>query len=163
VGKKYPILIKINSEDFLDGGVTVEDMLSLSSMLEHAGIDAIEMCGGILVPIGKFIPSRQGRIKTENEGDYRDAAMRFNENIKVPLMLVGGIRSYDISEKLIEEGIANYISLCRPLVCEPDLINRWKSGDTYSASCLSDNLCLKSLLEGHELRCELGGNKIGEC
>ena len=47
VGKKYPILIKINSEDFLDGGFIVEDMLSLSSMLEHAGIDAIEICGDI--------------------------------------------------------------------------------------------------------------------
>ncbi len=163
VGKKYPILIKINSEDFLDGGLTVEDMLSLSSMLEYAGIDAIEICGGISVPIGKFIPSRQCRIKPENEGYYRDAAMRFKENIKVPLMLVGGIRSYDISEKLIEDGIANYISLCRPLVCEPDLINRWKSGDTCPASCLSDNLCLKALLEEHELRCELGGNKTGEC
>lgn len=159
VGKNYPILIKINSEDFLDGGFTIDDMLNVSSMLEHAGIDAIEISGGISVPIGKFIPSRPGRIKTENEGYYLDAAMRFKEKISVPLMLVGGIRSYDTSERLIEEGITDYISLCRPLICEPDLINRWKSGDTYPANCLSDNLCLKSLIEGNELRCELEKKK----
>jgi 2,4-dienoyl-CoA reductase-like NADH-dependent reductase (Old Yellow Enzyme family) len=88
VGKQYPILIKINSEDFLDGGVTIEDMLSVSSMLEHAGIDAIEISGGISVPIGKFIPPRPERIKPENEGYYVDAAIRFKEKIGIPLILV---------------------------------------------------------------------------
>lgn len=70
-------------------------------------------------------------------------------------MLVGGIRSYETAQRFIEEGVADYISLCRPLICEPDLINRWESGDTRPASCLSDNLCLKSVLEGRELCCEV--------
>lgn len=161
VGRNYPVLIKINSEDFLDGGFDTEDMLKVSSKLEHVGIDAVEISGGISVPfcisvpISKFVPSRQGRIKSEDEGYYLDAAMRFKEKISVPLMLVGGIRSYDVSERLVREDVTDYISLCRPLICEPDLINRWKSGDIRPAVCLSDNLCLKSLREENELHCEL--------
>lgn len=154
VGKQYPILVKINSEDFLDGGFTINDMLNVSSMLEHAGIDAIEISGGISLPIGKFTPSRPGKIKPEGEGYYLNAARRFKRKIGVLLMLVGGIRSYETAQRFIEEEVADYISLCRPLICEPDLINRWKSGDTRPAKCISDNLCLKSLLEGKELRCD---------
>lgn len=162
VGKQYPVLVKINSEDFLDGGFTINDMLNVSSMLEHAGIDAIEISGGISLPIGKFTPSRQGKIKPEIEGYYLDAARHFKEKIGVPLILVGGIRSYETAQRFIEEGVADYISLCRPLICEPDLINRWKSGDTHPARCISDNLCLKSLLERMEMCCEIEEKRKGE-
>lgn len=68
-------------------------------------------------------------------------------------MLVGGIRSYDVAEKLTDEGIADYISLCRPLIREPHLIRRWKAGDTRKSPCLSDNLCFKPTMKGQGLYC----------
>lgn len=46
VGNDFPVLIKINSEDFLDGGLTLDDMLHVAVLLEQAGIDAIELSGG---------------------------------------------------------------------------------------------------------------------
>ena len=46
VGPNYPVLIKLNSEDFVEGGFSVEDMLELSALLEKAGMDAIELSGG---------------------------------------------------------------------------------------------------------------------
>ncbi len=68
-------------------------------------------------------------------------------------MLVGGIRSYGVAERLAGEGTADYISLCRPLICEPHLISRWKSGDTRKSPCLSDNLCFRPTMEGRGLYC----------
>ncbi|MGO9020284.1 MAG: hypothetical protein ACLQVJ_18255 [Syntrophobacteraceae bacterium] len=58
---------------------------------------------------------------------YLKAAKKFKEKVKVPIMLVGGIRSYAVAELIIREGIADCVSLSRPLIPEPDLINRWKS------------------------------------
>jgi 2,4-dienoyl-CoA reductase-like NADH-dependent reductase (Old Yellow Enzyme family) len=157
VGYNYPVLIKMNSEDFVDGGFSMEDMLETSLLLEKAGIDAIEVSGG--TPFSPKYPStRPGPIKgEEDEVYYREAARRYKEKVHVPLMLVGGIRSYGVAERLVEEGTADYISLCRPLIREPGLINRWKAGNTSKATCLSDNLCFKPARAGQGLYCVTEG------
>ncbi len=153
VGPDYPVLIKMNSEDFVDGGFSVDDMLAAALMLEKAGIDAIELSGGsALSP--KYISSRLGRIeREEDEVYYREAARRYKEKVHVPLMLVGGIRSYGVAQKLVEDGIADYIALSRPLIREPGLINRWRSGDTGKATCVSDNGCFTPARAGRGLSC----------
>ena len=153
VGDMFPVMVKMNSEDFVTGGFTVEEMLEVASMLENAGIDAIELSGGTRYS-GDCAPSRLGRLDTEErEVYYLDAAGKFKERVKVPLMLVGGIRSYAVAERIIRTGIADYVSLSRPLIREPDLVNRWKSGDTGKARCLSDNLCYGPAESGEGLYC----------
>jgi 2,4-dienoyl-CoA reductase-like NADH-dependent reductase (Old Yellow Enzyme family) len=128
-------------------------MLHGAALLEQAGIDAIELSGGTAYS-GRRIPVRIAKIDTEEkEVFYKAAAKRYKERITVPLMLVGGIRSYEAAERLVDEGIADYISLCRPLIREPNLINRWKQGDTSKATCLSDNLCFKPTRAGQGLYC----------
>jgi 2,4-dienoyl-CoA reductase-like NADH-dependent reductase (Old Yellow Enzyme family) len=154
VGKDFPVFIKVNAEDFIEGGLNVDDMLQVSAMLEKAGIDAIEMSGGTMDPEGRFSFARTEATRSEdNEVYYRDAATLFKERIKVPLMLVGGIRSFNVAEKLVDQGLADYIALCRPFIREPDLINRWKSGNRERATCLSDNLCFGTALKGEGLSC----------
>ncbi len=59
VGSAFPVLIKLNSEDFLPGGLTVQEMIEAAVMLEEAGIDAIEISGGTFLS-GKNKPSRTG-------------------------------------------------------------------------------------------------------
>jgi 2,4-dienoyl-CoA reductase-like NADH-dependent reductase (Old Yellow Enzyme family) len=153
LGNNFAVLIKMNSEDFLDGGFSVEEVLQVAKIIQKAGIDAIELSGGSICS-GKYIPIRKGRLDCEEkEVYYREAARRYKETINVPLMLVGGIRSYGVAEQLVEDGITDYVSLCRPLIREPDLINRWKSGDTRKATCQSDNLCFKPLRQGEGLYC----------
>ncbi|MCP4104370.1 MAG: NADH:flavin oxidoreductase [Desulfobacteraceae bacterium] len=153
VGDKYPVMIKMNSEDFLDNGLNVEDMLQVAEMLEKSGIDAIELSGGTSMS-GKYNPVRRTRFDSEEkEVFYKSAAERYKEKIRVPLMLVGGIRSYSVAEQLVNKGTSDYIALCRPLIREPHLINRWKSGDTAKATCLTDNKCFKPAMEGKGLYC----------
>jgi 2,4-dienoyl-CoA reductase-like NADH-dependent reductase (Old Yellow Enzyme family) len=153
VGRDYPVMIKLNSEDFIEGGFSVEDMLEVSALLEQAGMDAIEMSGSTLNEASKYLVSRVGPVSPENEGYYREAARRFKQSLKVPLMLVGGIRSLEGAERLLAEGTADYIALCRPLICEPDLVNRWKRGETAKSLCLSDNSCFRPAFAGEGMRC----------
>ncbi len=70
-----------------------------------------------------------------------------------PLILVGGIRSYSVAEKLVQDGTADYVSMSRPLIREPDLINRWKSGNHEKSGCDSDNLCFKPAMTGRGIYC----------
>jgi 2,4-dienoyl-CoA reductase-like NADH-dependent reductase (Old Yellow Enzyme family) len=161
VGKDFPILVKMNCQDFISNGLTLADSLQAAQLLGQAGIDAIELSGGVLSS-GKLSPSRMGINSQEKEAYFREEARSFKKQISVPLILVGGLRSLEVAERIVEEGIADYISMCRPFIREPGLINRWKSGDRCKAKCLSDNQCFKPAVEGKGIYCvveELEANR----
>ncbi len=154
VDETYPVLIKMNASDFVEGGFSPQDMIDTALLLENAGIDAIEMSGGNPSYSGKYIPVRAGKFDSpEKEVFYRDAAKQYKQKVSVPLILVGGIRSFETAESLIKDGIADYISLSRPLIREPHLVNRWQSGDMAPATCQSDNLCFKPVMAGKGVYC----------
>lgn len=157
VGTGFPILIKMNSEDFIDGGLTVEQMLQIARLLENAGIDAIELSGGTGDAASQCHPVRQGRLPSEeDEVFYQDAARRYKECVQTPLILVGGIRSYSVAERLVEDHVADFVSLCRPLIREPHLVARWKSGDTTKSECGSCNQCFEPIRQGKGMYCVPG-------
>lgn len=152
VGKRYPLLMKLNSEDFIEGGLTIEEMIKAAGLFREAGVDGIELSGGGNPP-AKYLPLRLGRLDENEEGYYRDAARRFKETIDLPLMLNGGIRSYEVAWQLVNEGMADYITISRPLIREPDLVKRWRFGDKRPSGCISCNLCFHRLKEGKDFGC----------
>lgn len=160
VGNDYPVHIKMNSEDFLEGGLTIDEMLAVVSILETNGIDAVELSGGALGSKPELSPVRpEKKPSKEWEVFYRDAAKRFKAQTKLPLILVGGMRSYETAKEVIENEIADYISISRPLIREPHLINRWKSGDTSRATCISCNACFIPALKGKGIYCVVDARK----
>jgi len=152
VGKDYPVLIKINCQDFQENGFTPEDALYVCRLLDANGMDAIELSGGTLTG-GKLSPSRTGITSPDKEAYFRNEAAAIKKAITIPLILVGGVRSPEVAEALVKGGTADYISMCRPLIREPGLVNRWKSGDRTPAACKSDNLCFRPAMTGRGIYC----------
>jgi 2,4-dienoyl-CoA reductase-like NADH-dependent reductase (Old Yellow Enzyme family) len=161
VGPDFPVCVKINSEDFLEGGMTVDQMLETVAMLEEAGLDAVELSGGT------FLSSPQERSMRVPRNPatpplpyYEEAAVRFKRQTQLPLMLVGGIRDYRTAERLVAQGVADYVALSRPLISEPGLIRRWQSGDLRSSTCRSDNRCFVRALKGRGLVCAYSDDSL---
>ena len=152
VGKNFPILVKLNSQDFIENGLKLEDSIIVGTLLSERGIDGIELSGGLLSS-PHFSPSRRGITSKKKEAYFRAEAQFFKEVINVPLILVGGIRSYSVATQLIDEGVADYISMSRPFIREPNLINRWKAGDIRKAACISDNMCFSPAMAGKGIYC----------
>lgn len=152
VGESYPLLIKMNCRDFADNGLELEDSIEAIQGLEASGLDAMELSGG-LVTGGKLSPSRPGITSEAQEAFFREEARAFRQKIRIPLILVGGVRSFGVAETLVQEGVADYISMSRPLIREPDLIQRWKEGDRQRAACNSDNLCFGPGMKGEGVYC----------
>jgi 2,4-dienoyl-CoA reductase-like NADH-dependent reductase (Old Yellow Enzyme family) len=153
VGEQFAVLVKINADDFLEGGFNTDEMLQVSTMLENSGVDAMELSGGTIGALlaGNVDSSFSPTVKKEVY--YREAAKRFKDKIKIPLILVGGIRSFEAAEEIVNTGIADYISMCRPLIREPDLIKRWKSGDLRKSECISDSACFQPGMDGKGVHC----------
>jgi 2,4-dienoyl-CoA reductase-like NADH-dependent reductase (Old Yellow Enzyme family) len=152
VGNSYPVLVKMNCQDFIENGLTLEDSLQVGTLLAEKGIDAIELSGGVLIG-GKLSPSRVGIQSAEKEAYFQEEARAFKAKINVPLILVGGNRSFRVAEGLVNEGTADYISMSRALIREPGLINRWKAGDLSRAACVSDNMCFQPAMKGDGIYC----------
>lgn len=152
VGEDFPLLVKLNCEDFAEGGLTVDDSIQAAMAMAAAGLDAIELSGGTITG-GKLSPSRFNINTPDKEAYFRIAAKAFKERLNIPLILVGGIRSPEVAKMLLTDGTADYIAMSRPLIREPDLVNRWKSGDLRSATCISDNLCFGPGLAGKGISC----------
>ena len=136
----FIITMKINSTDEYPGGLTVQDFLVSCKLMEDAGIDAIEVSGNGT--------SHTGIKAGHNEGYFRAAAMSLAALVDVPVVLVGGLRSIEKINQILEETQIQYVSLSRPLVREPNLIQRWLDGDTNPSLCVSCNTCYRT--PGHQ-------------
>ena len=152
VGRNYPVLVKLNCQDFVENGLSLEDSIQVGAMLEEGGIDAFELSGGLL-NLPDLGPMRKEIHTEDREAFFQGEARAFKGKLHVPLILVGGIRSHNVAQRLVEEGVADYISMSRPLIQEPGLINRWKTGDLQRATCISCNNCFDQIKTGEGVSC----------
>ena len=152
VGDDYPVLIKLNGADFLDGGLSMEDAVYAAKVIDREGIDAIEVSGGTSAS-GDKSPIRTKIEKPEQEAYNLVPARRIRKAVSCPVMVVGGFRSYEVAEKTVQDEGIDYISMARPFIREPDLARRWKMGDISPAKCISCNGCFKLGLEEGGIYC----------
>lgn len=143
-GTDFPVTAKINGEDFMEGGLRLEDAVSAARLLEEAGLDGVEVSGGscVLSPprLGPMRPA--GSLNPDGPGYFIEQTRAFKQALNIPVTLVGGIRSPEQAEKVLEEGSADQIGICRPLIREPDLLLRWSRGQFDRPGCVSCNRCI---------------------
>jgi 2,4-dienoyl-CoA reductase-like NADH-dependent reductase (Old Yellow Enzyme family) len=153
VGNGFPILVKLNGSDNLSGGLEIDESIAVAKMLDTAGIAGIEISSGTPASGGR-VPIRLAH-ESGDEMAYNVVLSRtIKQQVSCPVMVVGGIRSLHVATGLLRTGQADYISLCRPLIREPDLPNKLQSGTSEKSTCTSCNGCLKTMMKG-DLHCVL--------
>ncbi|OWV97191.1 NADH:flavin oxidoreductase/NADH oxidase family protein [Rhizobium sp. R693] len=121
VGPTFPIAVKLNSSDELQGGLDEEDALKVVAALDQSSIDLIDISGGTYFPGAKSASDRSGR------GPYfLEFAKRARAMTTKPLMLTGGFKTREQAEDAVASGAVDIVGLARALVLEPFLPNLWK-------------------------------------
>lgn len=156
VGGDYLVMIKINGEDFSEGGLILEESMAVCQELAVRGIDAIEVSGGQAPKAGKKNIIIRTDIKLEAQESYfaREGAM-IADAVDVPVALVGGNRTLKVMGNILQSTDIKYFSLSRPFLCEPGLAARWRKGDKSRTKCISCNHCLANAVKGEQLACVL--------
>lgn len=152
-GTDYPVLIKTGAQDGFTGGLEFSEGLHASKLLAQWGYDTLEVSQGLR---GKMYEETEFRTKinsVEQEAYFRNWCRDIKRQVNVPVMMVGGLRSFDLIEKVIQNKEADFVSLCRPFIRQPDLVNEWKSGHRHRATCISCNQCFKALRAREHVRC----------
>jgi len=125
VGPNFPITVKLNSSDQLEGGLDEEDALRVVAALDKSSIDLIDISGGTYFPGAKSSSDSVGR------GPYFiEFAKRARTLTTKPLMLTGGFKTRAQAKKVVASGVVDIVGLARALVLEPSLPNLWMADQT---------------------------------
>ena len=120
VGPNFPIAVKLNSSDQLEGGFAGDEALLVVAALDQSSIDLIDISGGTYFPGAKSASDGAGR------GPYFiEFAARARALTSKPLMLTGGFKTRAQAEQAVAGGAVDVIGLARALVLEPSLPNYW--------------------------------------
>jgi len=174
VGSSAAVTAKVSVSDGFRGGVTTEESLDVTSMLEADGaLDALQLSGGSSLmnpmylfrgeaPIHEFAavmpaPVRWGmrtpmgkRFLKEyefHEAYFLDKALRFRERLSMPLMLLGGINRRDTMERAMAHGF-DFVAMGRALLREPTLVNELIAGREAAGACIHCNRCMPTIYSG---------------
>jgi 2,4-dienoyl-CoA reductase-like NADH-dependent reductase (Old Yellow Enzyme family) len=180
IPKKIPLLVKLNSNDYTPKeGVIPTLAIKYAEWLNELQINGLELsCGTIVysfmnmcrgeVPVKGFVSALPwwkkflGKLmikrmvgKYNLEGAYNvEAAKRIKPVLKnVTLAVVGGFRRRTYMEEAIARGYTDLISMSRPFIREPNIIQKFKQGKADAASCSSCNQCLAAVCNGIPIRC----------
>jgi len=122
VGPGFPVALKLNATDQLEGGLTEAEALDVVAALEGTGLDLIDISGGTYFP---GAPSASDR---RTSGPYFvEFARRARTRTKIPLMVTGGFKRRAEAVEAVTSGAADMVGLARALVLDPDLPTRWRT------------------------------------
>ena len=122
VGPDFPVAIKLNATDQLEGGFDAADALTVVRALDGTSVDLIDISGGTYFPGAKSASAGSG------SGPYfLGFAERARELTTKPLMVTGGFKKRTQAEDALRRGAAA-IGLARALVLHPDLPENWRAG-----------------------------------
>jgi 2,4-dienoyl-CoA reductase-like NADH-dependent reductase (Old Yellow Enzyme family) len=184
VGNSFPILVKMSGHDEFRRGLAEAEAIKIARILQAASCDAIEVSCGYgdfmytvrtpKVPVDAILglmtryrdmPGYQKslfRILAPYLIKTRTPLINYNvplaehikRNIDIPVIAVGGIRSLqDIRTIILDKGL-DFVSLSRPFIIEPDIVNRFQQGQE-SSRCINCGYCLIGAAE-NKLRCYYG-------
>jgi 2,4-dienoyl-CoA reductase-like NADH-dependent reductase (Old Yellow Enzyme family) len=154
VDEDFPILIKMNTTDFFPDGTDLEEASRVAGLMKEMGVAALEASGGMWETVTRgekelgwppfLLPeSRTGIKNKDQEAYFLAGAEAVKKQTGLPVILVGGMRTLDRIEEVLQSGAADFISLSRPLIRQPDLPNQWLSGENPGkADCISCNACI---------------------
>jgi 2,4-dienoyl-CoA reductase-like NADH-dependent reductase (Old Yellow Enzyme family) len=177
VGNDYPLLVKLNTEDRVRNGLTVEESAPVAERLQDLGVSAIKLTGGTFesalnisrgeIPVKEILEDYSGwqKLKTRliiramkkkfqfTEAYFLENAKRIKPRVQVPILLVGGLRTPEVMEEILRNGYADLLAIGRPLIRDPQFPKKILSGDFSPASCLNCNRCLIRIIQERPLKC----------
>lgn len=144
-GEDFPVIVRLSFGEFVEDGVTFEEAVQVSRWLQDMGIVSIRVSGGNLdQSIPAMIPPTDVK-----KGIFWEFSEKVKNAIDLPIDAVGRIQTPEEAERLLEEGVADYISLGRPLLADPDFVKKALSGNSnFIRPCIACNQgCIDRLLD----------------
>jgi 2,4-dienoyl-CoA reductase-like NADH-dependent reductase (Old Yellow Enzyme family)/thioredoxin reductase len=123
VGRSFPVGLRMNGEDYVDGGWKMPDTLRLVPILEKMGIDWLHISAGIYGSMPVTIPSMYSE-----QACFLHLAEEVKKTVSIPVITVGRIKSVELANRIIQEGRADMVAMGRAHLADPELAQKAYEG-----------------------------------
>jgi 2,4-dienoyl-CoA reductase-like NADH-dependent reductase (Old Yellow Enzyme family) len=132
VGPDVPLAVKLNSADFIRGGITEADCLETVSELATVGLDLVEISGGTFESAAMINLEHHRPSTRRREAYFQEFAELVRGSVDTPVMVTGGFRTAAGMQQALDAGI-DVVGLARPMALDPDLPGALLAGTTDRA------------------------------
>jgi 2,4-dienoyl-CoA reductase-like NADH-dependent reductase (Old Yellow Enzyme family) len=172
-GNRMALVVKMNLRDGFPGGLDLDDARRVARLLEEEGADGLVLSGGFVsrcpwyvmrgeIPMEEIMASHHDPIRKAGlflfgrmivkefpfkEAYFLDDALEVRKEVRLPLVLVGGLRSLHVMQDALDRGM-DFLAMARPLIIEPDFVNRLKRRERLASICRPCNKCVAAMYRG---------------
>jgi 2,4-dienoyl-CoA reductase-like NADH-dependent reductase (Old Yellow Enzyme family)/thioredoxin reductase len=151
VGEGFPIIVRMNAKDYVEGGLTLEDAIQIAKVLEENGVNALSVTSGTMCETVPFCLYPTGTPKA----NLLPMSAQIREAVSLPVIVAGRVRTPSLAEEALAAGQADLIGLGRPFLADPDWVVKSEMDDDEAiilcAACHQG--CLAELRKGHGTSC----------
>lgn len=151
VGNQYPIMFRLNGSDFVENGLSVEDVQIIAGRLSE-GVDAIHVSAGV-----PDSPEWTGQPMGFEPGCLVPLAEQIKKAVSIPVIAVGKINDLFLANSIVENGKADMVAIGRGLLADPEFFRKTRQGKTEEIrKCISCRYCLSErVAKGFQIRCKI--------
>lgn len=166
-GNDMAVLVKMNMRDGFKGGMEINETMQVAKRLEQCGVHALVLSGGFVSRAPMYV--MRGAMPLKSMTHYMDCwwlkwgvrmagrmmipsfpfreayfledALKFRQEIKIPLIYVGGLVSREKIDEVLNSGF-EFVQMARALLNEPGFVNRMKQEENVRCNCGHSNYCI---------------------
>jgi len=186
-GKDMAVIVKMNMRDGFPGGMETDECLQIGHMLENSGAHALVLSGGFVSKAPMYVMRGHMPIRTLTyymkniplkvavgiagqwmipgvpfkEAYFLDDALKFRQELKLPLVYVGGLISRKKTDEVLDSGF-EFIAMARALINDPGFVNRMKQDKEARSKCICSNYCIARMYSA-EMACHQHQDNLPDC
>jgi len=149
VGPNFIIIYRLSMLDLVEGGSTFDEVVQLAQAVEAAGATIINTGIG-------WHEARIPTIATSvPRGAFAWVTQKMKGKVKIPLITTNRINTPEVGEKILAEGCADMVSMARPLLADPEFVNKAAAGraDEINTCIGCNQACLDHTFSGKITSC----------
>ncbi|GAA2634854.1 NADPH-dependent 2,4-dienoyl-CoA reductase [Streptomyces vastus] len=149
VGEDFVIIYRLSMLDLVPGGSTLDEVITLARAVEAAGATIINTGIG-------WHEARIPTIATSvPRGAYAWVTKKVMGAVSIPLVTTNRINTPDLAEQLLADGYADMVSLARPMLADPEFVNKARDGrpDAINTCIGCNQACLDHTFSGKITSC----------
>lgn len=148
-GPNFPISVRIDGDEFVEGGISQEEAIKMARYLESIGVDAINVSSGTYesaVTIIEPVSYPEGWKKHLSEG--------IKKSVKIPVIACNNVKTPEVAEKLLSEGSCDFIALGRAQLADPEFGKKAMEGrEKEIRPCISCLHCIEQVMSAKTVEC----------
>ena len=148
-GPNFPISVRIDGDEFVEGGITQEEAIKMARYLESIGVDSINVSSGTYESAVTIIEP-----VSYPEGWKKHLAQGIKNSVKIPVIACNNVKTPEVAEKLLVEGSCDFIALGRAQLADPEFGKKAMEGrEKEIRPCISCLHCIEQVMNAKAVEC----------